>query len=132
MTLPPRLGQGHVNAAPVHVAQAPLNQPALFQPADEPGQGTLAEVHRVRQFLGPELMIHALGEAFQHLEVAHPEAVPLAELTFQRRAHGGVTGRNRTPDIDHLVRRGLGPRRVHKRIIAPCHYICKYINCSCI
>jgi len=46
------LGEDHVDAPPVLAAQGPLDQAVLFQPVDQPGQGALAEVDCVGQFLG--------------------------------------------------------------------------------
>jgi hypothetical protein len=59
----------------------------LFEPADHPGQRTLAEVHRAGQFLYPELVPGVLGEGFKHLELDDPEAVPLAQARHGRWRH---------------------------------------------
>jgi hypothetical protein len=45
------LGQHHVDAAPVHVAAAPLDQAVPGQPVDQAGQRTLAEVNGFGQVL---------------------------------------------------------------------------------
>ena len=88
-----RLGQHHVDAAPVHVTAAPLDQAVPGQTVYQTRQRALAQVHGLSQFLGAELVLRALGQPVQHLELAHPEAVP-KELA------GGVFGHITQEDID--------------------------------
>ena len=68
-----RLGQHHVDAAPVHVTAAPFDQAVPGQPVDQAGQRALAQVDGLGQVLGPELAPFALGEPLQDLEVTDPE-----------------------------------------------------------
>jgi hypothetical protein len=68
-------GDGYVDAAPVLVAQAALNQAMVGQPVDQPGQRTLAEMDDTSQFLGAELVRGVLGESLQDLELTDSEAV---------------------------------------------------------
>jgi hypothetical protein len=49
-----RLGEHHVNTAPIHVTAAPLDQAMPGQPVDQAGQRALAQVHGLGQVLGPE------------------------------------------------------------------------------
>jgi hypothetical protein len=45
------------------VAQGPLHQAVLLEPADQPGQRALAQVHRLGEFLRPELVLLVRREA---------------------------------------------------------------------
>ena len=72
-----RLGQHHVDAAPVLVTAAPLDQPVPGQPVDQPGQRTLAQVHLLGQFLGAGVMLLGLDQPGEYLEVADAQPVPL-------------------------------------------------------
>ena len=77
-----RLGQHHVDAAPVHVAAAPLDQAVPRQTVYQTGQRALAQMDGLGQVLGAKLAPVALGEPLQHLEVTDPKPVPFAELTL--------------------------------------------------
>jgi MFS transporter len=97
MPAPPVLGEADVDAAAVVVAQRALDQAVLFEPADHPGQGALAQVHGLGQLLHPEQMPRILGETLQHLELGDPKAVPFAQIVFQGRAHRRVARCERAP-----------------------------------
>ena len=71
-------GQGDEDAAAVVVAEAAFDQAAAGQAVDEAGQGALAEVDGVGQFLGAEFVVGALGQAVEDLELADAELVPSA------------------------------------------------------
>ena len=60
----------------LHVALAALDQADAGQPVDKAGQGALAQVHGLGQFLGPELVVRALGQPVEDLELADAEPVP--------------------------------------------------------
>lgn len=75
-------GDRDVDAAAVEVAEAAFDQAMLLQAADEPGQSALAQVHGVGQLLDAELVVRALGQAFQYLEVADAQAVTFAEFAL--------------------------------------------------
>src|SRR5215813_14919916 len=103
VTAPPGLGEADVDAAPVQVAQGTLDQPVLFELADQPGQRALAEVHGLGQFLDAELVLLVLGQPLEYLELADPKSVPLAKLTVQGRNDRCVAGGERAPR-DHDLR----------------------------
>ncbi len=107
MTAPPGLGEADVDAAAVVVAQRALDQAVLFQPADQAGQRALAQVHRLGQFLDPELVPWVLGEPLQHLELGNPEPVPFAQVMFEGRGDRGVARHQRAPLADEFRYPGL-------------------------
>src|SRR5689334_11480213 len=124
VTAPPGLGEADVDAPPVQVAQRALHQAVLLEPADQPGQRALAQVHVLGQFLHPELVLLVLGQALQHLELGDAQPVPLAELPFQGRVHGGMPRGERAPgahDLGDALRRGRirPPSRGRARIPRP-------------
>jgi len=51
-----RLGQHHVDAAPVHVTAAPFDQAVPGQPVDQARQRALAQVDGLGQVLGTEVV----------------------------------------------------------------------------
>src|ERR1700749_2946784 len=87
---PALIGERDVDPAPVQVAQDALYQAVLLEPPDQPGQRALAQVHGAGQLLHAELVILALGQALQHLEVADPEAMAFAQLPVERAADDGM------------------------------------------
>jgi len=99
---PAVLGEADVDAAAVVIAQRAADQAVLLEAADHPGQGTLAQVHRLGQLLHPELMPGVLGEALQHLELGDPEAVPFAQVVFQRRTDRRMARHEVAPLPDQL------------------------------
>ena len=90
VALPPCLGQTHVDAPAVHVAHGPLHQSVQLEPADQPGQGALAQVHGLGEFLDAELVPVVLRESLEHLEFADTEPMPLAQFALERGADRGV------------------------------------------
>ena len=102
------LGKDHVDAASVPVAQASLNKPVPFQPPDQPGQRALAQVHAIGQFLRPELVLPALGQALEDLELADAQLVPPTKLVFEGGAGSRMASDNRPPGFDELI--GVGAR----------------------
>ena len=62
VTLLARLGQHHVDAAPVHVTAAPFHQPVPGQPVDQARQRALAQVHGLGQVLGAAIWLIPRGE----------------------------------------------------------------------
>ena len=129
-----------VDPAPVIGAAASLHQAVPFQPVGEPGHRALAEVHRVGQALCPVGAVGLAGQVVEHLEVAHPESVPFAELALEGVPRRDLGGDERTPGRLHrfVAVPGLGRApcrggrvRCHARILACLHIHCKYINCSC-
>ena len=122
-----RLGQHHVDAAPIHVTAAPLDQAVPGQTVYQTGQRALAQMDGLGQVRGAELAPVALGEPLQDLEVTDPQPVPFAELTLQGGAGGGVAGRHLPPGGHHTVL-----RHAHEGILTRGPFICKHINCACI
>jgi hypothetical protein len=78
------VGELDVDAAPVVLAVAALDQPALLQAGDRAGQGALAQVHRRGEILHAALVTVSGGETVERLEVAHGEAVRLLQRALER------------------------------------------------
>ena len=76
-----RLGQHHVDTAPIHVTAAPLDQAMPGQPVDQVGQRALAQVHGLGQVLGPELAPFALVKGAAAAFTA-PASMSLLTTTF--------------------------------------------------
>ena len=125
-----RLGEHHVNAAPVHVTAAPFDQAVPGQPVNQARQRTLAQVHGFGQVLGAELAPFALGKSLQDLEVADAEPMPVAKLALEGGAGRRVAGRHLPPGGHDRLQGRLG--LAHSRSLALPGSSCNYINCSCI
>ena len=118
----------------------------LLQSADKAGKRALAEVDGIGQILDAELVLFVLGEAVEHLELAHAEPVPFAKLPFEGCAHGRVASGQRPPRADDLrhavavgligvssgVQHGAGLLTAHGRSLTPAGGRCKHIKCACI
>jgi hypothetical protein len=106
VALPARLGQAHVDAPAVHVAHGPLHQTVLLEPADQTGQGALAQVHGLGEFLNAELVLVILGQPLKHLVFADTEPMPLTQFVLERGADRGMARGQGTPggyERRHLV-----------------------------
>lgn len=95
----------HVDAPPVGLAHRPLDQAGLLEPADQPGERALAQVHLLRELLHPQ-RLGGLGQSLQDLEVAHAEPEPLAQLTVQGAGRRRVAGQQIAPLGDQDGRLG--------------------------
>ncbi len=90
----------------------------LFQPPDQPGQRALAQVHGIGQFLGTELVLPALGQALEDLELADAKLVPPTKLVFERGTCSRVASDNRPPGFDELI--GAGDRPSASYLVRGC------------
>ncbi len=132
-------GDRDVDAAPVKVAEAALDQAVLLEPADQPRQRALAQVYGIGELLDPELVVRALGKALEHLEVADAQTMPLAKLPVQRARDDGMVCRECAPGCHIRLHRGIHRRPArpwlccaHTRRVALIGIRCKRIKCTCI
>lgn len=102
-----RVGQHHIDAAPVVGTHGALDEPVPFEAGDNPGQCALGQLHPVAEFLhtsaGGIAGGGSLHQLFQHLELAEAEVVPVAQSPIQRTGRRVIPLKQLTPTVHEFV-----------------------------